>query len=120
MKVMYIAHPVGGDISGNLDRIVEIVRRINTNPASKEVVPFVPYYADCLALDDDDFKQRARGISNGLALLSKGFVDELWLYGPRISKGMHEEIAAARKYGIPVVAKSVGTQRELEQKEGRI
>ena len=51
MKIAYIAHPVAGDVSGNIEKILKIVRDINlTMP---DVVPFVPYMADLLAMNDD-------------------------------------------------------------------
>lgn len=109
MKVAYIAHPIGGDVAANLRRIRWIVRLINLK--NKSIVPFVPYYADCLALKDEIESERIRGIANDLALMSKGFIDYLWLYGPRISKGMRHEIAVASKYDIKVQPMSTGTEK---------
>jgi hypothetical protein len=102
MKIVYIAHPVGDDVKGNLEKIRQIVRNINlTEP---EVLPFAPYYLDCLALDDNNPEERARGIKNGTELLKRGFIDELRLYGDRISAGMRAEIQLASVLNIPVVA----------------
>lgn len=40
MKTAYIAHPVSGDVKGNVEKIIAIVRHINlTEP---DIVPFVP------------------------------------------------------------------------------
>lgn len=94
MRIVYIAHPVGGDPEGNLAKINEIVRDINLN--EPDVLPFVPYYADVVAMDDNDPDQRARGIKNGHTLLkSMHQVKELRLYGNRLSEGMKDEVFIA-------------------------
>ena len=46
-----------------------------------------------------------------LICFQRGFVDELWLYGDKISEGMKREIAIAQELKIPVVAKSEGTEK---------
>ena len=104
MKIVYIAHPISGDIPGNLLSIQMIVREINLT--QNDVVPFVPYYVDCLALDDNDPEQRKRGIQNDHEFFYRNVFDELWLYGDKITKGMKDEIELALECGIPVVAKS--------------
>lgn len=107
MKIVYIAHPIGGDVKGNIDKIVAIVRHINL--AEPEILPFAPYVVDCLALDDSDEMERGRGIKNGLRLLKAGFINEVWLYGSNISSGMGYEIATAIEMGIKIVSMSKGT-----------
>lgn len=100
MKVVYIAHPISGDIEANLADIRRIVALINrTMP---DVVPFVPYYVDVVSLDDNDPADRARGIKNDHHLLRSGVVDEMWATGERLSIGMKEEIRVAYHLGIPV------------------
>lgn len=103
MKIVYIAHPIGGDVAGNLERIRLIVRQINlTMP---DVVPFAPYWLDCFALNDNDPHERERGIKNDNELFNRKFIDEVWLCGGRISAGMRAEKELAEKLGIPVVDK---------------
>ena len=104
MVIAYIAHPISGDVDGNLKKIREIVRHINlTEP---DVVPFVPYYADIVSMDDSVPEERARGIQNDMAILLSGMVSELRLYGDRISAGMKAEIEIAKGMKIPIVVKS--------------
>lgn len=110
MKIAYIAHPISGDIKGNLDKIKNIVREINL---TEDVVPFAPYWLDCHALDDSIPEERARVIKNDHALFEKKFIDEVWLYGDRISHGMWEEIKLADKLGVVIVPKTPETQLEL-------
>lgn len=115
MKIVYIAHPIGGDVDQNIAKVLRIVREINLH--SKTVVPFAPYIVDCLALDDDIQEQRERGIMNNAVLFDKGFIDELWLFGDRISVGMWIEIDAAVHLGIKVVPRTAETRKALENQE---
>ena len=101
MKVAYIAHPVSGDVKGNISKILTIVRQINLD--EPEVVPFVPYLADIMALDDSIPEQRERGIKNDNYLIESGVVTELRLYGDRVSFGMSCECDLAEKLGISVI-----------------
>jgi hypothetical protein len=66
----------------------------------------VPYLADLYALNDDIPSERERGIKNDINLLKAGFIDELRLYGNRISNGMQAEIEIAEEMNIPVVSMS--------------
>ena len=104
MKVVYIAHPIGGDVENNLKKVAQVAREINLE--YPDVVPIAPYFLDCYALDDNNPEERERGIKNDIALFHKGFIDEVWLYGDRISFGMSKEIELANKLGIIVVSKS--------------
>ncbi len=108
MIVAYIAHPISGDIVRNLMKIQEIVRNINlTEP---DIVPFVPYYADCVALDDNNPFERERGIKNDIELFKRGFIDELRLYGDKVSSGMLKEIELAKSLNIPVISMTPETK----------
>jgi hypothetical protein len=101
MKIVYIVHPISGDISGNIQKILKIVKDINLS--KPDIVPFAPYITDVLALDDNDPTQRERGIANDIAILHTGMVNELWVYGPKISAGMKAEIKLAFELSIPIV-----------------
>lgn len=102
MKICYIAHPISGDVEDNLTDIRRIVRKINIY-GGPDIVPFVPYYVDTVAMNDRVPDERARGIKNGAAVLTSGVVDELWLTGKEISPGMAAEAKLAREKGIPVI-----------------
>lgn len=106
MRIVFIAHPIGVDICNqyavekNLEKLAEIIREINL--AEPNVVPFAPYYADCVALDDKNEDERERGMRNSEALLRSGLVDEMRLYGEFLSYGMEMEMNLAKELGIPV------------------
>lgn len=112
MKVAYICHPISGDVKGNIDKILKIVRDINLTKS--DAVPFVPYLADLMAMDDNVPEERERGIKNDMAVLNRGMVDELWIYGPKISKGMKGEIDKAWNMGIEIVAMDPATNIPYE------
>lgn len=108
MKIVYIAHPISGDIANNLNKICLIIRELNL--AEPDILPFAHYITDCHCLHDDVPEERERGIKNDTALLKAGFINEMWLYGDRISNGMKAEIKLARELNIPVISMSPGTQ----------
>lgn len=111
MKIVYIAHPISGDIKGNLEKIRLIVRKINLE--RDDVVPFAPYWLDCHALNDDVPEERARGIKNDIELFR--VVDEVWLFGDRISSGMSAEINLAIKKRIGVVPQTPETSKDFRE-----
>ncbi len=103
MKVVYIAHPISGNVKENLKKIALIGREINLD--EPDTVPFAHYYFDCHCLIDNIPEERERGIKNATELLKRGFIDEIRLYGDHISEGMKHEIELAHKLGIPVIDK---------------
>lgn len=108
LKIVYIAHPVAGDVKGNTEKIIAILRHINLN--HDHVIPFAPYIGDVLALNDNQPIERVLGIRNCLATINSGIIDELWIYGPRISGGMHTEIDHAYELGIPIIVMDPKTE----------
>jgi len=107
-KIVYIAHPVAGDVQHNMRRLNTIVRFINL--FFHGYVPFVPYYSDIASMDDSDKEFRAKGIANTEEFFRRRVMDELWLFGPEVSPGMRAEIEMADELGIPVYPMSTGTQ----------
>lgn len=103
MKIVYIAHPIGGDVVENIQNVLDIVKKINLG--QKYVVPFAPYVTDVLALDDDKPEEREIGLRNCYHILSSLKIDELWLYGPRVTAGMLAEVELALEKGMPVFIK---------------
>lgn len=109
MKIAFIAHPIAdytyhdGKIvtqSDNVEKILLIIRELNLD--SDDVVPFAPYIPDCICLDDSSSEQRQRGQANTAELFYRKFIDEVRVYGDRISSGVKEEIDLATKLFIPV------------------
>ena len=112
MKIVYVAHPVSGDVSGNIEKIIGIVRDINLQ--EPEILPLSSYITDLYALDDSNPEERERGIKNATKLLRTGIFHEMRLYGDKISNGMLKEIELAEELNIPVIAMTPETKIALK------
>lgn len=104
---------MGGNVKDNLTKIKHIVREINlTMPG---IIPFCPYWVDCHALDDAVSDERARGLRNNHEYFRRKIIDELWLYGDRITPGMVLEISWATVFGIPVKSMTEEIARDISE-----
>lgn len=101
MKIVYLCHPIAGDIQANLADLRRIIRSININ--FPDVVPFCPYYADVVSMDDNIPNARERGLRNCETTVL--LAHEVWMTGDKITSGMEREAAAATRAGIPTVYK---------------
>jgi hypothetical protein len=116
MKIVYVAHPIGGDVKRNMELVEARCGEIYRN--RPEILPIAPYLMALRFLDDNDPSDRARGVAFNKELFERrGVIDELWLFGPRISRGMWEEVTWARARGIPVVPMTKDTQLDLLRQE---
>lgn len=111
-KIVYIAHPIGGDIEANLKDLFRILRVINLYPNIKageqtldftDIIPVAPYVADIYSLNDNIASERKRGIDNDIALILTGMFKELWLTGDRLSFGMQQEVQLFKNLGKPII-----------------
>lgn len=102
-KIVYIAHPISGDAFVNCKKVIKIVEAINRKKPN--IQPFAPYIVDLLALDNKKEEDKKIGMENNFELLQRGFIDELWVFGDKISKGMKQEIDIAEENNIPVKIK---------------
>ena len=73
----------------------------------------MPYIVSLQYLDDAIIEERRLGIDANLICFYKHFIDELWLFGDRISEGMKEEVLLAIKLDIPVIPKTSETEKML-------
>jgi hypothetical protein len=110
-KIVYLAHPIRGEVKGNIKALLSICREIHKTG----VQPFVPHVAATQYLDDSDPEQRALGMAANEEYLRRGFIDELWLCGPRISQGMEREIALCLENNIPVLCYNPELQPRLDE-----
>lgn len=109
MKTVFIAHPVAEDIQGNVEKILAICKQSH----NKEIVPVAPYLVSLQYLNDDITEDREFGIDANFEVFHRKYIDELWLFGDRISSGMQEEVKLARELNIPVTPQTEGTKRDL-------
>ena len=114
VKTVFIGHPIGGDIRGNVEKVLKICEEMHT----KDVVPVAPYLVSLQYLDDNIIEDRELGMEANHECFRRRYVDELWLFGDRISLGMRKEISLAKEMRIPVLPKTEGTIRDLEKLPG--
>ena len=105
-KTVFIAHPISGDISGNVKKVLEICKITHT----KEIIPVAPYLVSLQYLNDEVVEDRALGIEANLECFHRRYIDELWIYGNKISKGMIQEIKLAKKLKIPTIPQTKETK----------
>lgn len=108
-KTVFIAHPIAGDVKGNMKKVLAICQMVHR----KNIIPVAPYLVALQYLNDEVVEDRALGTEANLECFHRRFIDELWLYGNRISSGMKEEIELARIYKIPIIPKTRETAKEL-------
>lgn len=111
MRVVYVSHPIGGDVENNIERLKDVIYGVNMN--NHDVVPFAPYISDVLSMNDANPSHRKKGLKN--ALFCVKFADEMWLFGDRISEGMSLEIEEANRNGIKIVPQTNATKRCLKK-----
>lgn len=111
-KIVFIAHPITGDIKINLKKVIEICKKVH----SLEIIPIFPSYV---------WRKYLGSVSGGAEIaehstsyfFKKKIIDELWLYGDFISAGMKKNIKLAIKYDIPIIVKSHRRSVHDEYKE---
>jgi hypothetical protein len=94
---VYVCSPYGG-LQENYENAVEYCKWV----AQEGHTPVASHVMLHGILSDDCPLQRKQGLAAGLELLK--IVDEVWVFGDRISRGMAGEIAQAAKLEIPVVS----------------
>jgi hypothetical protein len=101
-KVVFISHPLKGDVEGNIIKVRKICRELIIEG---NVIPLATHMLFPTFLDDDIHEERRTGMDGTLELLKRS--DEVWVYGKKISEGMREEIDLAEKIGMPIVFKDI-------------
>ncbi len=92
---VYIAHPFGGDVAGNVERVRTICKRV----VEEGHLPIAPHLYLPAFMDEETRREQALGFCVELV----GLCDALWFYGTSITPGMERELSAARERGIPIV-----------------
>ena len=110
-KTVFIAHPMTGDHEGNTRKIVEICRLVH----SEDVIPVHPSFTTRRYFTEDP-RDRELAKAHIEEYFKRGMVDEVWLYGDRITAGMRREIALAEKYNVRVVAHSLETAMQMKNR----
>lgn len=111
VKIVFVAHPISGDVKGNVKKVLKICAEMHT----RGIIPVAPYLISLQYLNDEVIEDRELGMAANHECFYRGYVDELWLFGDRVSSGMIGEIKLAREMGIPVIAKTRGTRYDLKK-----
>lgn len=115
-KTVFICHPISGDIERNVRDILSICKQIHTS----KLIPVAPYLVSLQYLDDNILEDRDLGIQANLECFRRKYIDELWLYGDRISKGMWQEIGLAQELNIPIIPKTDATMTDYKANKVRV
>ena len=112
-KLVYVAHPVGGNIKDNVKKIFQICHDIHKN--NNNIIPFAPYLVALQYLDDTVIEERELGIQANAEHFKRKTMDEVWLCGSKISAGMEYEIKFALKYNIPIKYYNLKLQHDFDK-----
>lgn len=115
--LVYIAHPMKGDIAGNKKKVIDICREIGKNPM---VIPFTPYLSAFEYLDDDDPIQREKGMVMNRFYFERKIIDVLLICGDRMSMGVRSEIKLALENGIRLAVLDESRKEEVEKVVGEV
>jgi len=97
-SLIYLAHPVSGDVAANLARARRwLLWCYRTRPDLAFVSQWI---LDCEILDDANPTDRQLGLEHDFAIIER--CDAVWLVGGRVSAGMAMEAAHALARGIHV------------------
>ena len=99
MRVLYLAHPVAGDVERNVRDAKRWWRWLSER---FDVAIASTWVAEVTMWDDADPRQREAGLRRCMAILSRA--DGVLCVGPKISSGMSREMAQAQRIGIPGLA----------------
>jgi len=112
-KIVFIAHPIKGDIEKNVEDVLKICSEIVAT--EKNVIPFAPYLQTLLYLDDGIKEERELGMKYNAEFFKRRAFDELWLTGDDITSGMLVEIRLAKKFKIPIKIRTLKLKKKLDE-----
>jgi hypothetical protein len=95
---VYVAHPVSGDVQGNIERTLLWYRALTLRYPDR--LFGVPWLADVMAFDDSNPAERAAGLIRNRAYLDS--FDAVVLVGGRVTRGMAAEVERASELRLLV------------------
>ncbi len=110
-KTVFIAHPIAGNIENNIKKVLNICREVHT----KKIIPVAPYLVSLQYLNDEVIEDRSLGIEANLECFHRHYIDELWIFGDRISSGMKQEIKLANKLNIPIIPQTDEVKKDYKR-----
>lgn len=94
--LVYICSPLRGDVKNNIQNAC----RYSKFAVEMGVIPLAPHLLYTRFMDDINPAQRELAMFFGMVLLGK--CEAIWVFGNRVSQGMHAEIAKAKKHNMPI------------------
>lgn len=95
MKTVFICSPYRGRVIENEKK----ARDYCLLATKRGFTPIASHLLFTQFLDESNPDDRIKGLTMSREVLKR--CDEIWVFGPVISKGMGYEISAAKEYGIP-------------------
>ena len=95
-KLVYVCSPYRGDVQENEKKAMKYCRFV----IGCSMAPIAPHLLYTRFLNDSCSLERDIAMQINKILLEK--CDELWVFGNKVSGGMSQEIAYAKKLGIPM------------------
>lgn len=99
-KLIYIAHPIGGDVENNIKKVKQILKNLIDTMDANKYTFVAPYLSYLEILDDSKPEDRKKGMMMSNHVLEK--CDEMWIFGDVISKGIQEEIEHANEHNVKI------------------
>ncbi len=109
-KTVFIAHQISGDVEANIRKVIALCKFIH----SPSILPIFPSFTWRQYLPANETTKYWAGLVND-EYFKRGMVDEIWLYGKKLSAGMIKVIDLAISYGIRVVPKNVFMKKALAE-----
>lgn len=106
-RLVYMAHPVAGDVKGNIERATILLSALKIKHEMTHQI-IAPWIHEVTIFDDADPEQRRRGLDKCRDMIA--LCDELWLCGPEISGGMRQELEHARANEVQVLNMTEGAK----------
>jgi hypothetical protein len=100
--LVYIAHPISGDIIGNITKVLAIARQLHVE---ENVIPLTPYISYLLYLDDHSEKERMMGVIGDKAQIARA-AERIEIFGPKISTGIKYEALFGKQLVKPITLRN--------------
>lgn len=113
MKLVFLAHPVSGDIEGNMKSMKQWARLA----VQEGLVPMAPYFLLTQILDDQIAEERGLGMMMGQAVIE--ICDLVWVCGEHVTAGMTSDLRKARAWNVRVIYKADSELEKLKCGENK-
>ncbi len=110
MRCIFVAHPVSGDVKGNLEKVAKICEEIYREGH----LPIFPSHT-WRAYFENDPAAALYAWQVNQEYFKRGMVDEMRFYGDRMSDGMRGEADLASNFDIELVGMTEATRAALEE-----